>query len=555
MEENKIKSETDSRKWSQVLVTSQFAIACLVFLTEVVDNIILYLTRSQGYGPDTIVEKLIRYLFISSAINFAIVFVSWVVEKVCRDQEVKKYLLMTLTIMMCTSAAYSHYQLVTSFAIFAIPIIISILFEDQKLTLFSLVLSAVGITIAGTARATDPLYNSYAIPETAIIYLFCFTIFIFARMISVTLVQRREDMEKATIESQKAKSEAEKMMLSMKMLETLAGTIDAKDKYTNGHSVRVAQYAVKLAESLGMDPIETEKLKFEALLHDIGKIGIPDAVLNKPSKLTDTEFSIIKSHTVIGSDILKNLAALPDARNVARHHHERYDGKGYPDGIKMEEIPYEARIICIADSYDAMSSDRIYRKALPREVVRDELVKGRGTQFDPEMLDVFLKLFDEDMLGSQEIASDDRENRPHTLIEDLKTVLERMTTADIQQDSIRDFDNVYNYIMNIGARYNRSIELISVEVEAAEAENDSEDRRKAALYELEVSIRKNIRSVDLYRRSGPDGFMVVLLDAGVDNLGVIQQRIQFDYDQAKVGEEYRLNFRLNKSIENSGNRG
>lgn len=182
--------------------------------------------------------------------------------------------------------------------------------------------------------------------------------------------------------------------LSEEMVQTLAVTIDAKDKYTKGHSFRVSWYSVALARALGWADIEVKALEREALLHDIGKIGVPDAVLNKPGRLTDEEFVVIQSHTMVGDGILSRSEGLRDAAIVARHHHERYDGAGYPDRLAGDAIPIHARVVAIADAYDAMRSDRVYRKGLARNVIREELIRGRGRQFDPDFLDVFLTLFD-----------------------------------------------------------------------------------------------------------------------------------------------------------------
>lgn len=183
--------------------------------------------------------------------------------------------------------------------------------------------------------------------------------------------------------------------LSEEMVETLARAIDAKDRYTNGHSFRVSEYAVKLAQKLGWSENEIKELEREALLHDIGKIGVPDAVLNKPGKLSEAEFETIKSHTTIGRNILEGLEGMHSAAEAAAFHHERYDGKGYPEGLKGTSIPVHARIITIADAFDAMRSDRVYRKGLPSDVIRAELVKGCGVQFDPVFLPVFVELLDE----------------------------------------------------------------------------------------------------------------------------------------------------------------
>ena len=183
--------------------------------------------------------------------------------------------------------------------------------------------------------------------------------------------------------------------LSDQTVLALARTIDAKDKYTNGHSFRVSDYSVALAKRLGWSEAEVNEMRRESLLHDIGKIGIPDAVLNKPGRLDNEEFETIKSHTVIGKNILEGLEDMSGIANVALYHHERYDGKGYPTGLSGSDIPLHARIVAIADAYDAMNSDRIYRPALSRDKIRKEFDRCTGTQFDPELIAVFKEIFDE----------------------------------------------------------------------------------------------------------------------------------------------------------------
>lgn len=196
------------------------------------------------------------------------------------------------------------------------------------------------------------------------------------------------------LENRRKQTEA----MSLQMIQTLSTTIEAKDEYTNGHSNRVAHYAGLIATELGWSESDVENLKNAAHLHDVGKIGIPDTILNKPTKLLDEEYEIIKKHTTIGADILKNITLIEHVDIVARFHHERYDGKGYPVGLSGETIPIEARIVAVADSYDAMNSKRIYRNPLPKEVIRQEILKNRGLQFDPEVADAFITLLDENRL-------------------------------------------------------------------------------------------------------------------------------------------------------------
>ena len=182
--------------------------------------------------------------------------------------------------------------------------------------------------------------------------------------------------------------------LTFEIISTIASMIEARDSYTKGHSVRVAEYSALIAKKLGWEEEDVQNLKYVALLHDIGKVGIPDNILNKPGRLSENEFNIIKSHTTIGGEILKDIETIAGVDAGAKYHHERYDGKGYPCGFAGEHIPVVARIICVADAYDAMRSKRVYRDSLPLETIRSELVKGRGTQFDPEFLDIFVQLLD-----------------------------------------------------------------------------------------------------------------------------------------------------------------
>lgn len=178
--------------------------------------------------------------------------------------------------------------------------------------------------------------------------------------------------------------------------EALANAIDAKDRYTNGHSQRVAEYSRKIARAVGKSEEECGRIYYSALLHDVGKIGIPVAILNKPGKLTVEEFAQIRAHPVVGSQILYSIHQFPYLSIAARYHHERYDGKGYPEGLKGEDIPEIARIIAVADAYDAMSSNRSYRAALSQDRVREELVKGIGMQFDPGFAKAMIHLVDLD---------------------------------------------------------------------------------------------------------------------------------------------------------------
>ena len=187
------------------------------------------------------------------------------------------------------------------------------------------------------------------------------------------------------------------------IVQSLRATVEAKDSYTRGHSDRVSAYSVLLGKYLKVSDDELEILRIGGLFHDVGKIGIPDTILLKNGKLTDEEYAEIKKHPQIGVDILGDSDMFKNIIPFVKYHHERYDGRGYPEGLSGENIPYIARIAAVADSFDAMSSRRVYRDSLPIEVVKEEIMKNLGTQFDPEIGSVFLDIIDNHYDEIQEI--------------------------------------------------------------------------------------------------------------------------------------------------------
>ncbi len=207
----------------------------------------------------------------------------------------------------------------------------------------------------------------------------------------IDLDHLKKDLQK---EVEKKTKENEKLFLHV--VASLAEAIDAKDTYTNGHSGRVAEYSREIAKRFGYSQSHQNDIYMMGLLHDVGKIGVPDAVINKPAKLSDEEFEVIKTHPAMGAKILENIQEMPTLARGAKWHHEKYDGSGYPDKIAGENIPEEARIIAVADAYDAMTSYRSYRDPLPQEVVKEEIIKGKGTQFDPTFADIMLEMIAND---------------------------------------------------------------------------------------------------------------------------------------------------------------
>lgn len=181
--------------------------------------------------------------------------------------------------------------------------------------------------------------------------------------------------------------------ISTNIIKSLITALEARDEYTKGHSYRVQIYSVKIAHALRLPPRKVRQVELSSILHDIGKIGVPDNILRKPDRLTDEEFEIIKKHPITGYNILSSIEGLEDILDGIKYHHERFDGRGYPEGLKGKDIPLIARIIAIADTLDAMTSDRPYRKGFPFEYALEELKNVKGTQLDPEIVDVFLGSF------------------------------------------------------------------------------------------------------------------------------------------------------------------
>ncbi len=323
--------------------------------------------------------------------------------------------------------------------------------------------------------------------------------------------------------------------LSRTSMEALAKTVDAKDRYTSGHSIRVAEVSCILARELGWSEDEILDLRFQGMMHDIGKIGVPDTVLNKPGRLTNIEFELIQSHTVVGSEILKNVTSIPEVENVARHHHERYDGHGYPDHLRGEEIPLSARIVGIADAYDAMNSDRVYRKALPKKVIREEIIKGKGTQFDPNLVDVFLKLFDDDKLDVGEYKesyikrkddSFDSTDFSKEVNREIKTILDDYDITDIERVKLGE---VVRFLRRLRDEYYKDFQVVVFSIRPIDEDKVNDDYMIKAVESMDMAINKSIRDDDISARYSKTQLMIVLFDANPDSIGLVIQRILLDF--------------------------
>ena len=216
-------------------------------------------------------------------------------------------------------------------------------------------------------------------------------------IISLNRLQNNLEQEVRSKTEELSENKEKLARISKQIVSALAQAIDAKDEYTNGHSNRVANYSMEIARRCGYSQSYQDNIYMMGLLHDVGKIGIPDSIIHKPGKLTDEEYELVKTHPVMGAKILQNISEFPELAIGALWHHERYDGKGYPDGLAGDRIPDFARIIAVADAYDTMSSRRSYRDVLPQSIVRAEIERGKGTQHDPRFADIMLQMIDEDI--------------------------------------------------------------------------------------------------------------------------------------------------------------
>ena len=331
--------------------------------------------------------------------------------------------------------------------------------------------------------------------------------------------------------------------LSEQLIQGLTNAVDIKDKYTNGHSGRVAAYSVILARELGWNEEQLKELEWEALLHDIGKIGIPDSVLNKAGRLSNIEFDMIKAHTVLGSEIVPKTPELPNAGSAARSHHERFDGRGYPDKLKGKEIPETARIICLADSYDAMNSDRIYRAALPKEVIRSELVKGAGSQFDPQLAEVFIRLFDEGKLNTldqparQDAAEPAAPNDLAGESEELIRVYREHGTGS------EEWKKAYRCLKQSADEKKAALDIALITIRPKDSDNLPEGKQAEAIDALLRALKYILDPADTFEQAAEGEVLVILRkneNTAAEKLARAFLYFYKIYDTAPFDIDYRM---------------
>lgn len=395
-----------------------------LMLTELMD-IVTAIMISYGSVIPIVLNMAANTVYFMSSFCLAFTFLQYVESCVCRNENrmsFNKILLLVQFLMLFLNlftgfifgftqeGEYVHgifYVLVYLVPLYYAGCSAYVLFRSRKLfrkkQLFSIITYIILCMFGPLIQMLwfpDILLSVFTCSVAAVIILFSMETPDY-QLLTQTLAElealRKSLQQEVKRQTEAAEDRREKVeRLSQQVVLTLAKTIDAKDRYTKGHSERVADYARKIAGRMNLSEQEQQEIYWMGLLHDIGKIGIPDTIINKTGKLTDEEFQIIQKHPVIGVDILSTISELPNISDGARSHHEKYDGSGYPDKLAGEDIPLMARIIGVADAYDAMTSKRSYRDVLSQETVRAEIMRGRGTQFDPRCADIMLELMDED---------------------------------------------------------------------------------------------------------------------------------------------------------------
>lgn len=330
----------------------------------------------------------------------------------------------------------------------------------------------------------------------------CLVVFV---VIVVFCLVEMNRSDRYMVKLQESRGELER--LNDTVMQVLAKTIDAKDKYTRGHSMRVANYSREIARRMGKGKEEQDKIYKAALLHDVGKIRIPDYILGKPGKLTDEEYACIKLHPVSGYHILKPFSKDQMIATSAKFHHERYDGRGYPNGLAGENIPEHARIIGVADAYDAMASNRSYRSALPQEVIRHELVAGKGTQFDPQIVETMIQIMDED----REYRLRQSDDRLRTiLVVDDEAISVELVRHIFENQSGYELLCAYSGVEALKLLDERSVDLILLDIEMPGMDGYETLRRikeKHAIPVVFMTATKELAVVEKIRKLGVEDYI------------------------------------------------
>lgn len=401
-------------------------------------------------------------------------------------------------------------------------------------------LALVGMVIALVSALIEMVSVYFVVTISGLFIGIGLVILLFLNLIrTVRSVRNLERLrQKKELESRRRQTER----ISLQTIKTISVTVETKNVYTNGHSQRVADYSALIAGALGWDDKRINNLRNAAYMHDVGMIGIPDSIVNKPTRLTEEEYAIIQRHTLIGVDILKDITLIEHVAEVAHYHHERYDGTGYPEGLSGEEIPIEARIVAVADSYDAMNSKRIYRNALEKEKIIEELESCSGTQFDPVIAELFVRLIREGKVDTALLPAEPigESKMDHYESETTKFISDIMSTMQSQEDS-----DSYDFLTGLPVRSKGEIliaqmmqehdgGLVFVDMDNLKKLNDVYGHKAGdRALKLLGNILKDAGDNSIACRLGGDEFLLFLPDYSKDEIHACVKHIFFEFAKAK----------------------
>ncbi len=484
-------------------------------------------------------KYLTGHLVITTGINLGIVLIAHILmQKYKHDDKVRNYIpLMTLAALV-TAIGSMHPTFPMLMLLYLFPIFLSTGFNDRDICNTTLIVSLLGETVILLIRwyesmqtgSSDPMF----LPEACITYVILVTGGIVSQTMHVG-VRDIQDADYQERENVKTKN------MNMQMVTTLVNTIEAKDPYTNGHSNRVAMYAREIAVRAGKDEEYLNRLYYMSILHDIGKIGIPDRILTKRGELTAGEQSVIRTHPMVGAEILSDITQMPGIEIGARSHHEHYDGTGYPDGLAGDAIPEEARIIAVADAYDAMTSERSYRMAYSQEQVREEIRRGRGVQFDPVFADIMLDMIDKD----ENFAMHGTDTDDLFGIVQLRALLGRDEEKNgALQASSAGFEEIYHFLRRYARRNSCEVQLVLITMSNENTMPGETWFHEEWMGKLSATVKRCVRQTDVECQLGLSQYMVILTDTSTVNAEIALMRIKNSWEKLEHNPGYTLSFEV-----------
>ena len=522
---------------------------CFVFfLTSMIAEVLFFFTRYSVYDLERPVsEYLTWHLFLPSGICLAMYLAAILLTRHYRNEEkALNYIPVITLILQAAVIGIFHYSYSLLMALFLIPIFIGTVYGDRELSTAAVLTSLLCETILLLVRWYLTMRNGgedrYFIPDAVLAY----AILLAGGITAVNMVDHFLELRDAEAQER----EREKAMnMNMQMVTTLVNTIEAKDPYTNGHSNRVAMYAREIAVRSGKNEEYLQRLYYMSILHDIGKIGIPDRILTKTTDLNPDEMSVIQTHPIVGAQILSDITQMPGIEIGARSHHEHYDGTGYPDGMAGDRIPEEARIIAVADAYDAMTSERSYRNAYDQQSARQEILDGRGTQFDPQFVDIMIDMIDRD----ENFAMHGTETDDLLGIVQLRALLGREEERNgALQTNSSGFEEIYHFLRRYARRNACEVQLVLITMEAANPQ-DAKALSEPQIHDRWMSrlagvVKKSVRQTDVECQLGLSQYMVILTDTSRVNADIALMRIRRAWEELDQNPGYRLSFEVQDII-------